>query len=84
MSDNWEKDANGNFTVDPLVGISTLIFAESSIGLRLEHLSEGDSFDNPSGFVQLIMTPFQAQELAEVLLRAVDKILKIEPTSKPS
>jgi hypothetical protein len=83
MFDNWDKDAKGNYNVNPLTGSSTMLF-ETAIGLRLEHLVDGDSFLKPSGFVQLIVTPVQAQELAAALLKAADKILNAKPTGKPS
>lgn len=84
MFENWDKDAEGNYNVYPLTGSSTMVVAGTAIGLRLEHLVDGDSFLKPSGFVQLIVTPVQAQELAALLLKTADKILNTKPTGKPS
>jgi hypothetical protein len=84
MYDDWKKDAGGNFLTSPLVGYSTLIAAETAICLKLDYLVEGDRFEKPSGNLQLVVTPVQAQELAQALLRAADKVLQTRPTSKPS
>jgi hypothetical protein len=84
MFDDWKKDESGNLSVNPLVGYSSLIAAETAIAVRLDYLVHGDQFETPSGNVQLVITPPQAQELARALLTAADKILKMKPMSKPS
>lgn len=82
--DEWKKDASGNFIVNPLVGYSTMIAATTAIAVKLDYLIDGDQFETPSGNLQLILTPPQAQQLAQALLSAADRVLKIPPTGRPS
>jgi hypothetical protein len=84
MFDEWKKDDAGNISVNPLVGYSTMIAAGTAIGVKLDYLVEGDKFEAPSGGVQLVITPPQAQELARALLTAAEKILNTKPTGLPS
>jgi hypothetical protein len=84
MFEDWEKDESGNFKVNPLTGWATLIAAETAVCVKLDYLLEGDRLEKSSDSVQLILTPPQAQEVARALLGAADKILKIQPTNKPS
>jgi hypothetical protein len=41
-----KKDESGNLSVNPLVGYSTLIAAETAIAVRLDYLIHGDQFEN--------------------------------------
>jgi hypothetical protein len=84
MYEDWKKDANGDFAVNPLAGCTVLIAAETAICLKVDYLVEADERGKPSGNLQLIVTPLQAQQLAQALLNAADKVLQIRPTSKPS
>ena len=84
MFEDWKKDETGNIIVNPLVGYSTMIAAETAIGVKFDYLIHGDQFERPSGNVQLVITPIQAQQLAQALLSAADKILGMKPTNKPS
>jgi hypothetical protein len=84
MFEDWKKDDTGNLSVNPLVGYSTAVAAETAIAVKLDYLVEGDQFERPSGTLQLVITPPQAQALSRALLTAADKILKMKLTSKPS
>jgi hypothetical protein len=80
MFEDWKKDARGNISVNPLVGFSTMIAAETAIGVKLDYLVDGDKFEKPSGGLQLVLTPSQAEELAQALLTAANKVLQTKPT----
>ena len=80
----WELDESGNIIVAPLVRMSTMIAAQSAIGLRIEFPQPGDALLSPSGWAQVILTPHQAKELARELQNAADRILEIKPSGKPS
>jgi hypothetical protein len=84
MYENWKKDTSGNFIVNPLVGCETVIAAETAICLKMDYLVGGDERGTPSGSLQLLVTPPQAQELAQALLKIADKVLQTRPTGKPS
>ncbi|WP_441228060.1 chemotaxis protein [Tardiphaga sp. 20_F10_N6_6] len=84
MFDDWKKDETGNISVNPLVGYSTMIAAETAIGVKLDYLVAGDKFETPSGGLQLVITPIQAQQLAQALLTAAEKVLSIKPRGQPS
>ncbi len=84
MFDEWEKHADGGISVVPLMGYATAVFAQSSIGVKLDFPLEGDSLESPTGKVQLVLTPHQAIELSRALQNGAEKILAIKPKGRPS
>lgn len=84
MFDDWKKDGKGDISVHPLMGFATAVFAQSSIGVKLDFPLEGDRIETPSGNLQLVLTPHQAIEIAQALQRAANTILNMKPTGKLS
>jgi hypothetical protein len=77
--DDWEKDAEGNVKVHPLVGMELQLFAGTTIGLRLQFPHAGDPLEKPSGALPLVLSPVQATELAQALLRAAERVSQPPP-----
>lgn len=84
MLEKWTKDSDGNIKVSPLVGYEIAPAMETAIVVRLELLNETDQVENPTGSAQIVVTPHQAIELAQVLLRKAEQILAMKPEGRPS
>jgi hypothetical protein len=82
---DWTKDANGNLKMNPIVGWQSAVFAGTACMLRIEFVHSLDQFGKTSDAVQLAMTPAQAKELSDVLLRMADKVdLNVPPGTPKS
>ena len=74
---NWRKDEGGNIILNPLVGFQTATGAQMICLVRLEFAPSLQQIGKDHEGLQLGMTPQQAREVGEALLRAADQI---EPT----
>jgi hypothetical protein len=84
MMDNWTKNPDGSISVLPLVGWEIGPAMDMALIVRLELLNREDEFGKPTAAAQLIVTPHQAIELAQVLLRNAERILALKPEGRPS
>ena len=67
-----DLDDDGLITVSPVTGWTAFVPFGMAVGLRLDFAPSPDRLETPEG-VQLVLTPPQARELAEVLLRKADQ-----------
>ncbi len=74
MNEAWVKDEKGDIVVFPLVGYETMVVESKALALRLPFMMRGDTQEQPSGNLQLIITAEGARELAQDILAAVEKI----------
>ncbi|MGH6728175.1 MAG: hypothetical protein ACREB8_16775 [Pseudolabrys sp.] len=77
----WELDKDRNIIVFPLTGYSTQIGMGTAVMLQLQYGKPGDSREKPSGRLPLVLTPAQANELAQAIQRAASKIDQSSPPS---
>jgi hypothetical protein len=75
----WELGDDGNIIVFPLTGYSMQIGMGMAVMLQAQYGNPGDARDKPSGRLPLIMTPAQANELAQALQRAASRIDQSSP-----
>ncbi len=72
--EDWEKNEDGSIVVRPLAGYDSFVPFGMMCGLRLGYVtSDAQLLSGGGEHLPLIMTPHQARELAEVLLRLADK-----------
>jgi hypothetical protein len=79
----WERDAAGNVVLHPLAGFSTAVPAGMAVMARLELVPDAAALsDGRRVFVQTVMQPAQARELAEALRRAANEATRPRPPSR--
>jgi len=83
MLDNWMKDAEGNISILPLVGWEIGPAMGMAVIARLEFRGPADAPDKLSA-AQTILTPIQAIELGQALLRNAERVLAEKPEGAPS
>jgi hypothetical protein len=66
----WVLDAKGDIVTHPLTGWSCAQAFGSALILQLQYLQDGSSDLSKPDRLQIVLTPLQALELAEVLARA--------------
>lgn len=72
----FETGPDGNIITHPLMGYVVVPVADTAILARLEYSDHPDQLRAMQGkHVQLILTPPQALEIADVLTRAANRIL---------
>ncbi len=72
--EDWEKNPDGNVKVCPLAGWETFIPYGMACGLRLHYVTnEVMLLSGNSEALPLVLTPAQARELADVLVRLAHK-----------
>ena len=70
----WEKHADGSIKINPLTGWDVFLPFGMACGLRLHFArSDGELRRGVTHKLPLVLTPAQARELAEVLLRTADR-----------
>jgi hypothetical protein len=71
---DWTRDKDGNLSVCPFMGYQTAIFAGMGCAVRLEFIRTPDQIGKSGESVQLAMTPPQAKELGEALMKMANRI----------
>jgi hypothetical protein len=70
----WEKHADGSIKLNPLTGWDALVAFGMAVVIRPHFArSDGELRRGVSHKLPLVLTPSQARELAEVLLRTADR-----------
>jgi hypothetical protein len=64
----WTKDADGMITLCPVCGFSSAVIAGTACGLRVEYYKTPEQFGKTPNSEQFVLTPKQAEELAQMLL----------------
>ena len=77
--EDWERDEHGNIKVFPLLATELQLFAGTAIGLRLVFPHPADALERPSGSLPLVLSPVQATDLAQALLRAAERASQPAP-----
>lgn len=78
----FEKSADGNIVVNPVIGWQSFIGFGMSCGLRIEtchsdaHMQAVFEKREQPDAVQIVLSPKQARELAELLLRQAEQCLQ--------
>jgi hypothetical protein len=76
VSHNFDTYPNGNIITRPFTGYTIVPVADTAILARLEYAENDDQLRAGTGkAVQLILTPPQALDLADVLTRHANRIL---------
>jgi len=74
------SDANGRIPVAPVTGFGLGLFGESVCMLRLEFVrSREQQLNGTPDFVQLALTPVQAQTLADALVATANEAYAAPP-----
>jgi hypothetical protein len=81
--DELQKDKDGNIITKPVVGWTAGTVADVAILLAVRYADSAAEFETPKT-LQVILTPQQGLELAEVLTRRATAILRAESPSRPS
>jgi hypothetical protein len=84
MMDNWAKNPDGSISVLPLAGWELGPAMDMALIVRLEFLNREDESGKPTAAAQMIVTPHQAMELGQALLRNALSILALKPEGRPS
>jgi hypothetical protein len=80
-----EKDRHGNLVVRPVTGWTIGTAFEMGVLVAIQYVENPEQLKTGNGrSIQLVLTPNQAVELAEVLKRKAAIILEGLPTQKPS
>jgi hypothetical protein len=82
--ENWKKDETGNVIVRPVVSYELMIAAGVAIAVRLEYANPGDKLQKPTGNLQAVLTPTQAEQLGRALLKTAETIANQPPTGPKS
>lgn len=70
----WEKHADGSIRIYPLTGWEVFLPYGMACGLRVQFArSDGELRRGVTHALPLVLTPAQARELAQVLLRTADR-----------
>lgn len=79
--DGWMKDANGNVTFMPLAEFATATLRQMLAGLRLDVVPSPEDLGKRTATVQICMSPDQATELGQALLRMADAARNGRPST---
>ena len=80
-----ESDEHGNIVTRPVLGWTTIPVAGMSVILRLNYAETPEDIDKGGLHIQVLLTPHQALELAEILTIQGQRILDSPaPPGKPS
>nr|WP_314074442.1 hypothetical protein [uncultured Roseococcus sp.] len=72
--DDWEKRPDGQIALQPITGFSTAVAGGMAIMLRIESVPDKEALrDGRRTATQLVLTPAQAVELAQVLTQAATR-----------
>jgi hypothetical protein len=77
-----ELDANGMVVTRPVLGWTTATAAEIAVILQIQYSEKPADIDTGGKSLQVVLTPPQCLELAEVLTRNAQRILNF-PVSGP-
>lgn len=71
--EGWEKDTEGNIKTCPLTGWDAFVPFGMGVGVRAHFVrTEAELLRAERHYLPLVMTPSQARELAQVLLRTAE------------
>ena len=79
-----EVNSDGNIVTRPIMGWTT-VPAETAVILRLNYAENPDELRTGGRHLQVILTPQQCLELAQILTKQAQRILEApRPTGKPN
>jgi hypothetical protein len=81
--DGWEINEAGNLTAYPYVSSQTAVLAEEAIALQIAVATDAQAPQTIGARYQVILSPDEARRVAQVLLRAADK-LDASPRPRPN
>jgi hypothetical protein len=85
MTPEFEKDKNGDIITKPVVGFTTAPVAGMAVLLAIRYVETPEELESGgSKQIQLILTPQQAQEIANSLARQGERILGNPPSPRES
>lgn len=82
---NWRLTPDGMLALTPVVGWEAAVLAGTAVGLQIQFVrSDEQLLRGEFELEQLIMTPAQANDLADLLKRLADKAASPPPTGTPA
>jgi hypothetical protein len=82
--EDWDKDGNGEVTIDPLLDFDAVTVMEMGIALRLVVAHRADGTTIVRSAVQIGLTHAQALRFALTLRALADSLLSGDPERRPS
>ncbi len=79
-----EMDEQGMVVTRPVLGWTMVPVAGTAVLLRLQYAETPVELKTGGRFLQVLLTPQQAQELAEMLTTQAQRILTTRPSERPN